>query len=139
MQARFYISRGQRELNVKNHSASAFERKVGELVGAFGGMIPTAIVSAINPIAGTAMSGLNTAGKTSRDAIESGNGIGSALAYGLIAGSVDFALNALSGAAFQARGAKGISWREVCKQSGADKRRGPGAENDSGNAGSGWW
>jgi len=76
MQARFYISRGQRELNVKNHSASAFERKVGELVGAFGGIIPTAIVSAINPIAGAAMSGLNTAGKTSRDAIESGNGIG---------------------------------------------------------------
>ena len=93
-------SRRQRELNARNHSASAFERKVGELVGAFGGMVPISIVSAINPVAGAAMSGLNTAGKTSRDAIESGNGIGSALAYGLVAGSVDFALNALSSRVF---------------------------------------
>ena len=77
-------SRRQREQNARNHSASAFERKVGELVGAFGGMIPISLVSAINPVAGAAMSGLNTAGKTSRDAIESGNGIGSALAYGLV-------------------------------------------------------
>ena len=112
MQARFYISRGQRELNARNHSASAFERKVGELAGAFGGMVPISIVSAINPVAGAAMSGLNTAGKTSRDAIESGNGIGDALAYGLVAGSVDFALNALSSTAFQARGAKGAGWGE---------------------------
>ena len=125
MQARFYISRGQRELNARNHSASAFERKVGELAGAFGGMVPISIVSAINPVAGAAMSGLNTAGKTSRDAIESGNGIGSALAYGLVAGSVDFALNALSSTAFQARGAKGASWGEkfisrVAKTRGGD-------------------
>ena len=94
-------SRRQRELNARNHSASAFERKVGEMVGAFGGMLPISLVSAINPVAGAAMSGLNTAGKTSRDAIESGNGIGDALAYGLVAGSVDFALNALSGAALR--------------------------------------
>ena len=67
-------------------------------------MLPISIVSAINPVAGAALSGLNTAGKTSRDAVEAGNGIGSSLAYGLVAGSVDFALNALSGAAFQARG-----------------------------------
>ena len=71
------------------------------------------------------MSGLNTAGKTSRDAIESGNGIGDALAYGLVAGSVDFALNALSSTAFQARGAKGASWGEkfisrVAKTEGGD-------------------
>ena len=123
MQARFYISRGQRELNARNHSASAFERKVGEMVGAFGGMLPISLVSAINPVAGAAMSGLNTAGKTSRDAIESGNGIGSALAYGLVAGSVDFALNALSSTAFQARGQGG--WGEklvsrVAKTRGGD-------------------
>lgn len=30
MQARFYILRRQRELNMRNHSASAFERKEGE-------------------------------------------------------------------------------------------------------------
>ena len=118
-------SRRQRELNARNHSASAFERKVGELVGAFGGMLPISLVSAINPVAGAAMSGLNTAGKTSRDAIESGNGIGDALAYGLVAGSVDFALNALSSTAFQARGAKGASWGEkfisrVAKTEGGD-------------------
>ncbi|MEY8382258.1 hypothetical protein AALG83_03720 [Christensenellaceae bacterium 44-20] len=118
-------SRRQREQNARNHSASAFERKVGELVGAFGGMVPISIVSAINPVAGAAMSGLNTAGKTSRDAIESGNGIGDALAYGLVAGSVDFALNALSSTAFQARGAKGASWGEkfisrVAKTEGGD-------------------
>ena len=118
-------SRRQREQNARNHSASAFERRVGELVGAFGGMVPISIVSAINPVAGAAFSGLNTAGKTSRDAIESGNGIGSALAYGLVAGSVDFALNALSSTAFQARGAKGASWGEkfisrVAKTEGGD-------------------
>ena len=117
------ISRRQRELNARNHSASAFERKVGEMAGAFGGMLPISLVSAINPVAGAAMSGLNTAGKTSRDAIESGNGIGSALAYGLVAGSVDFALNALSSTAFQARGQGG--WGEklvsrVAKTRGGD-------------------
>ena len=88
-------------------------------------MLPISLVSAINPVAGAAMSGLNTAGKTSRDAIESGNGIGDALAYGLVAGSVDFALNALSSTAFQARGAKGASWGEkfisrVAKTEGGD-------------------
>ena len=41
------------------------------------------------------------------DAIEAGNGIGSSLAYWLVAESVDFALNALSGAAFYARGQGG--------------------------------
>ena len=116
-------SRRQRNQNARNHSASAFERKVGEMVGAFGGMLPISLVSAINPVAGAAMSGLNTAGKTSRDAIESGNGIGSALAYGLVAGSVDFALNALSSTAFQARGQGG--WGEklvsrVAKTRGGD-------------------
>ena len=116
-------SRRQRNQNARNHSASAFERKVGEMVGAFGGMLPISLVSAINPVAGAAMSGLNTAGKTSRDAIESGNGIGDALAYGLVAGSVDFALNALSSTAFQARGQGG--WGEklvsrVAKTRGGD-------------------
>ena len=108
-------SRRQRDLNARNHSASAFERKVGEMVGAFGGMLPISIVSAINPVAGAALSGLNTAGKTSRDAVEAGNGIGSSLAYGLVAGSVDFALNALSSTAFQARGQGGWGEKFISK------------------------
>ena len=108
-------SRRQRDLNARNHSASAFERKVGEMVGAFGGMLPISIASAINPVAGAALSGLNTAGKTSRDAVEAGNGIGSSLAYGLVAGSVDFALNALSSTAFQARGQGGWGEKLISK------------------------
>ena len=47
--------------------------------------------------------------------MEAGNGIGSSLAYGLVAGSVDFALNALSSTAFQARGQGGWGEKFISK------------------------
>ena len=100
-------SRRQSEQNAKNHAASAFERKVGGMVSALGAMGPISLASAINPVAGAALSGLNTAGRTSREALEAGNTAGAALGYGLVAGSIDFTLNAVAGKAFQARGQKG--------------------------------
>ena len=77
------------------------------MVSALGAMGPISLASAINPVAGVALSGLNTAGRTSREALEAGNATGAALGYGLVAGSIDFTLNAVAGKAFQARGQKG--------------------------------
>ncbi len=116
-------SRRQSEQNAKNHAASAFERKVGGMASALGAMGPISLLSTLNPVAGAALSGLNTAGKTSREALETGNGIGAALGYGLVAGTIDFTLNAVASTAFQARGKKG--WgnefvRRVAKTKGGD-------------------